>query len=52
MDRYRNLGERLFNKIEHYRGVATRYDKRADNFLVGVQLASIRVWMRLNESMA
>jgi len=50
--RYRNLVERFFNKIKHYRGVATRYDKRADNFLAGVKLASIRVWLRFNESMA
>lgn len=25
--RYRNAVERFFNKIKHYRGVATRYDK-------------------------
>ena len=49
--RYRNLVERFFNKIKHYRAVATRYDKRADNFLAGVKLASIRIWMRANESM-
>ncbi|WP_423135971.1 IS5 family transposase [Methylocella tundrae] len=49
--RYRNLVERFFNKIKHYRGVATRYDKRADNFLAGVKLASIRIWLRHNESM-
>jgi transposase len=48
--RYRNLVERFFNKIKHYRAVATRYDKRADNFLAGVKLASIRIWMRFNES--
>ncbi len=45
--RYRNLVERFFNKIKHYRAVATRYDKRADNFLAGVKLASIRIWLRL-----
>lgn len=50
--RYRNLVERFFNKIKHYRAVATRYDKRADNFLAGVKLASIRIWMRFNESIA
>ena len=50
--RHRNLVERFFNKIKHYRGVATRYDKRADNFLAGVKLASIRIWLRANESMA
>src|ERR1700757_755876 len=49
--RYRNLVERFFNKLKHFRGVATRYDKRADNFLAGVKLASARIWMRLNESM-
>jgi transposase len=50
--RYRNLVERFFNKIKHYRAVATRYDKTAENFLAGVKLASIRIWMRFNGSMA
>jgi transposase len=49
--RYRNLVERFFNKIKHYRAVATRYDKRPENFLAGVKLASLRIWMRFNESM-
>jgi len=50
--RYRNLVERFFNKLKHFRAVATRYDKRADNYLAGVKLASARIWMRFNESMA
>jgi transposase len=50
--RYRNLVESFFNKIRHYRAVATRYDKRPENFLAGVKLASLRIWMRFNESMA
>jgi transposase len=49
--RKRNLVERFFNKIKHYRAVATRYDKRDDNFLAGIKLASIRIWLRFNESM-
>jgi transposase len=49
--RKRNLIERFFNKIKHYRAVATRYDKRDDNFLAGIKLASIRIWLRFNESM-
>jgi transposase len=49
--RHRNLVERFFNKLKHFRGVATRYDKRADNYLAGVKLASARIWMRFNESM-
>jgi transposase len=44
--RYRNLVERFFNKLKHCRAVATRYD----NFLASVQLASIRIWLRHNES--
>jgi transposase len=48
--RYRNLVERFFNKLKHFRAVATRYDKRADNFLAGIKLASARIWMRFNES--
>jgi transposase len=50
--RYRNLVERFFNKLKHFRAVATRYDKRDDNFLASVQLASIRIWLRHNESVA
>ena len=48
--RYRNLVERFFNKLKHFRAIATRYDKRDDNFLASVQLASIRIWIRFNES--
>ena len=36
----RNLVERFFNKLKHFRAIATRYDKLARNFLAGVQLAS------------
>lgn len=50
--RYRNLIERFFNKLKQFRAVATRYDKRDDNFLASVQLASIRIWLRHNESVA
>ena len=48
--RARNLVERFFNKIKHCRRVATRYDKLAANYLAFVQLASIRLWLRVNES--
>jgi transposase len=52
LHRYRNLVERFFNKLKHFRAIATRYDKRADNFLASVQLAAARIWMRANESMS
>ena len=48
--RQRNEVERFFNKLKHFRAVATRYDKRDDNFLASVQLASIRIWLRSYES--
>ncbi len=48
--RYRNLVERFFSKLKHFRAVATRYDKRDDNFLASIQLASIRIWLKFNES--
>ena len=44
------LVERFFNRLKHFRAVATRYDKRDDNFLASIQLASIRIWLRHNES--
>jgi transposase len=37
----RNLVERFFNKIKHYRAIATRYDKLARNFLAAVQLVAV-----------
>jgi transposase len=50
--RYRNLVERFFNKLKHFRAVATRYDKNPENYLARVKLASARIWMRFNESVA
>jgi transposase len=47
--RARNLIERFFNKIKQCRRVATRYDKLAANYLAFVQLASIRLWLGVNE---
>ena len=44
--RYRNHAERFFNKLKHFRGVATRYDKDPANYLAGIQLASVRIWIR------
>jgi len=36
--RERNLVERFFNKLKHFRAIATRYDKLARNFLAAIQL--------------
>lgn len=48
--RYRNLVERFFNKLKHFRAVAPRYDQRDDNYLASIKLAAIRIWLRHNES--
>lgn len=48
--RARNLVERFFNKIKHFRRIATRYDKLAENFLAALKLAAVRIWLSNNES--
>ena len=50
--RERNEVERFFSKLKHFRRIATRYDKLADNFLAMVKLASTRLWLRAYESTA
>lgn len=44
--RYRNLVERFFNKLKHFRAVATRFEKHDANYLALVKLAAARLWMR------
>ena len=41
----RNVVERYFARVKQYRRVATRYDKKAANFLGFVWLASIAVML-------
>ncbi|MBI5111042.1 MAG: transposase, partial [Rhodovulum sp.] len=42
--------ERFFNKLKHFRAIATRYEKHAANFLALVKLAATRIWLRTYES--
>lgn len=42
--RQRNLAERFFNRIKHFRGIATRYDKCPENYLAAVKLICVRIW--------
>ena len=44
--RYRNLVERFFNKLTHFRAIATRFEKHDANYLALVKLAAARLWMR------
>jgi transposase len=50
--RQRNLVERFFNRIKQMRGLATRYDRRADNYLAALKLAAIRIWIASNNESA
>jgi len=42
----RNTVERCFNKLKHFRRIATRYDRCAIYFLGFLQRAAAMIWMR------
>ena len=46
MDKERTLVERFIGRLKQYRRVATRYEKKAKNFLAVAQLASIMILLR------
>jgi len=41
----RHLIENFFARLKQYRAIATRYDKTARNFLGGIHLAAVVVWL-------
>ncbi len=41
----RNIVERLFNRLKHFRRIATRYEKRAQNYKAMITLAAILLWL-------
>jgi len=43
--RSRNRVERLIGRLKQFRRIATRYEKRAGNFLAMLNLAAIRLWL-------
>jgi transposase len=43
--RRRHRVQRFVNRIQHFRRVATRYEKHAPNFLAFVQLAALLCWI-------
>src|ERR1041384_838621 len=47
--RARTRIERFFNRIKHFRRLATRYEKHAANFLAMLKLAAVHLWLRPNE---
>lgn len=44
--RERNLVERFFCIIKHFRAIATRYEKTAQNFLAGLHLVCALAWLK------
>ena len=48
--RFRNLVERFFSKLRHFRALATRYEKYPENYLAVVKLASTRICLRDDEA--
>ena len=42
----RNRVERYFNKLKHFRRIATRYDRREIYFLAFILIACAMIWMR------
>ncbi|WP_256375471.1 IS5 family transposase [Modestobacter sp. DSM 44400] len=41
----RNVVERAFNRLKQWRGIATRYDKKAVNYRGGIVFASMIIWL-------
>jgi transposase len=41
----RHLIENFFAKLKQFRAIATRYDKRAHNFLAAIHLAAAVIWL-------
>jgi transposase len=44
--RERNVCERFWSKVKQYRRVATRYEKKAANFLAFVKVAAVMVMLK------
>ena len=43
--RQRNVVERCVNRLKQWRGIATRFDKRAANYRAAVVIASLLLWL-------
>jgi len=43
--RQRNIIERLINRLKNFRRIATRYEKRAANYLAMIAIGAILLWL-------
>ena len=41
----RNFVERLFQKLKHYRRIATRYERLARNYMAMLSLVATIIWL-------
>jgi transposase len=41
----RNAVERCVNRLKQWRGIATRYEKRAVNYQAAVVIAALMIWL-------
>lgn len=44
--RERNRIERLINRLKQFRRIATRYEKRAENYLAMLMIGAILIWLK------
>ena len=42
----RNLVERCFNRLKHFRRIATRFDRLDCHFMAALHLAATMIWLR------
>ena len=52
MYKARHLIENFFAKLKQFRGIATRYDKRANTFLGAVYLVAAVIWLNGRHALA
>jgi transposase len=45
--RYRHLVENAFLQLKRWRGITTRYTKRAESFLAAVQIRRLALWLNI-----
>jgi transposase len=41
----RNVVERCVNRLKQWRGIATRYEKRAVNYRAAIVIAALMIWL-------
>ncbi len=44
--RLRNRVERLINRLKQFRRIATRYEKKAENYMAMLHIGSILLWLK------